>query len=308
MRISTALKLLILVISLQIWVSCSKSISQKPDQALARVGNEYLTAEQAAASIPKFLLKQDSVGMLKKYRDEWIQQQLLNQEAQRLGLADNKDVRRQLRKSRDEILRNALKKYVIESKRKKIEVTDEEARNFYQANKKQFSLDEEFVRFRHLATTTLAQARSAKQDLLSGIPWAEVAQKYGLDAESAIEESEQFWPISMALNEIDIMNRYLNVIGQNEISPIQRVNGVYHFVQLMESRAKGEMPELDWLIEKIKEWIRLNKQKQNFSSYVKNLYLKAQSNNEVETFNVITTETNQNSISEDTLESKSTNE
>lgn len=289
-------------------LSCTSPAPQNRDNTLARVGNEYLTLEEARSSVPEFLLRQDSIGTLKKYRDDWIQQQIILQEAQRLGLSKNEEVKRKLRKAREEVLRKALKDYVVGSNQDKLKVTDEEARNYYQANKEQFVLDEEFVQFRHLRARTLKEARAAKKDLLGGVPWPEVAREYAIDAESAIENSGQFWPLSMALSEISIMNRYLNIIGQNEISPIQRVNGVYHFVQLIESRAEGEIPDLDWLLNKIKDWMKLNKQRQNFSSYVKNLYLKAKSNNEVETFNVLPTTTNQNSTLEDTLESKSTDE
>jgi hypothetical protein len=304
---STFLLLLSLVALLGM-ASCSQPVPTENEDTLARVGNEYLTIDEAKSAIPDFIFQQDSIGALQKYRDNWMQKQVLLQEAQRLGLSQQEEVRKKLRKAREEVLREALKDYVLGSKQEGTDITDEEARAFYQTNKEKFALDEKFVQFRHLTTRTIKEARSAKQDLLDGVPWPEVAQEYAIDPEVAIEESEQFWPISMALNDLSIMNRYLNIIGQNEISPIQRINGVYHFVQLIDSRAKGEQPDLDWLIEKIKDWMRLNKQQRNFSSYVKNLYLKAKSNNEVESFNVLPNQTNQQSTFKDTLESTSTNE
>lgn len=288
--------------------SCNKPIPTDNDNTLARVGNEYLTIDEAKAAIPDFLFQEDSVEALNKYRDDWMQQQVLLQEARRLGLSQKEEVRKKLQRAREEVLREALKDFVIGSKQDEVTVTDEEARTFYQTNKDKFTLDEKFVRFRHLRAQTIKAARAAKQDLLDGVSWPDVAQEYAIDSEAAIEESEQFWPLSMALNDISIMNRYLNIIGQNEISPIQRVNGVYHFVQLIDNRAEGEQPDLEWLIAKIKNWMRLNKQRRNFSSYVKNLYLKAKSNNEVESFNVLPNQPNQNSTFEDTLESNSTNE
>jgi hypothetical protein len=151
-------------------------------------------------------------------------------------------------------------------------------------------------------------ARAARQDLLDGVPWPEVANQYGINPKLSITESEQYWPISVALKDIDIMNRYLNIIGQSEISPIQRVNGIYHFVQLMDTKSEGEQPDLDWLMSQIKDWMKINNHRRNFSSYVQNLYLKAKSNNEVKTFNVLPTNTNSNSTAQDTLKSTSTNE
>jgi len=287
--------------------ACKRSASTHPQNTLARVGKDYLTLDEAADAIPSFILKQDSVNAIKRYRDKWIQNHIILQEASRLGLSQQDNVRRKLQRAREEVLRQALKDYVIASK-EDTTISDAEARSYFQAHKEQFALDERFVRFRYVKTKTMKQAREARQALLDGVPWTEVAHKYALDPETAIHESKQYWPISMALSNIDIMHRYLTIIGQSEISPIQRVNGKYQFVQLVDSRAKGEQPDLDWLIEQIKKWMLLNKRRRNFSSYVKNLYLKAKSNNEVQTYNVLNTNSNPKNTEADTLESNSTDE
>lgn len=289
-------------------VSCNQSAKNSSEGALARVGTNYLTVEQATENIPDFVLAEDSVKALLQYREDWIREQLLLQEANRLQLAQKEEVQQKLQQAREEILRQSLKDYVIGTTQNEFEISDNEARSHYQANKEQFVLNEDYVKFRHLRTNTLSEARSARQDLLRGVPWPEVAKEYSIDSEVAINKSSQFWPLSMAAKEIDIMNSYLHRIGQNEISPIQRVNGVYHFVQLTEIRSEGEHPDLDWLIEEIKDWMITDNHQRNFSSYVKNLYLKAQSNNELETFNVLPTQTNQNPTVDDTLESNSTDE
>jgi hypothetical protein len=288
--------------------SCQQTTQQNTEDALARVGNEYLTIDQAIGDIPEAVLSEDSVEALTQYRDNWVRQQLLVQEAKRLGLDQKPEIQQKMERARQEILRQALKDYVLASNEKEMQITDEQARTYYQANKEQFVLEEDFVQFRHMRTKTIKEARNARQDLLDGVPWPEVARTYAINPSTVISESDQYWPISMAVQDIDIMNRYLTVIGQNEISPIQRVNGVYHFVQLMEIRSEGDHPNLEWLIERIKDWMTLNNRQRNFSSFVKNLYLKAESNNEVETFNVLPTKPNQNSTLDDTLENNSTNE
>ena len=300
--------LLIVVGAMVAFSSCQQTTQQNTEDALARVGNEYLTIDQAIGDIPEAVLSEDSVEALTQYRDNWVRQQLLVQEAKRLGLDQKPEIQQKMERARQEILRQALKDYVLASNEKEMQITDEQARTYYQANKEQFVLEEDFVQFRHMRTKTIKEARNARQDLLDGVPWPEVARTYAINPSTVISESDQYWPISMAVQDIDIMNRYLTVIGQNEISPIQRVNGVYHFVQLMEIRSEGDHPNLEWLIERIKDWMTLNNRQRNFSYFVKNLYLKAESNNEVETFNVLPTKPNQNSTLDDTLENNSTNE
>lgn len=288
--------------------SCQQSMPGGSENTLARVGNEYLTVQQARENIPDFVLAEDSVEALYQYREDWIRQQLMLQEANRLGLSQKAEVQQKLQQARNEVLKQALKDYIVGSQQENQEISDNDARSYYQANKEQFVLEEDYVKFRHMVTTSLTSARAARQDLLGGVPWPDVAREYSIHPAVAINESEQFWPLSMAVKDNDTMNRYLNVIGQNEISPIRRAaDGAYHFVQLTETRSEGEQPDLEWLIEQIKEWMAINNHQRNFSSYVKNLYLKARSNNEVETYNVLPMKSNQNTT-EDTLESNSTDE
>lgn len=298
----------VIVLSVFITAACTSPRTGDEVKRLARVGNEYLTLEQARTQIPDFMLQQDSIEALKTYRETWIENRLMLQEAERLQLRQNSEVRNKIQQAQQDVLMQALKDAVISDYEEELEVTDEEARNYYQAHKDQFVLNERFVQFRHLIAEDIESARAAKRELMQAVPWPEVARKYSLNAEAKITESEQFWPISMAASDINIMNRYLNIIGQSEISPIQRVNGNYHFVQLMESRAKGEHPDLDWLMEQIKDWLVLDKRRRHFSSYVKNLYLKAQSNNEVDTYNVLPTNNKLQTNSADTLQNNETNE
>lgn len=310
MRLFKIYKLCLLIIigtTLSV-VSCQQATQQNAKNALARVGSEYLTIDEAINDIPEAVFSEDSVEALSQYRDNWIRRQLLVQEATRLGLDEKKEIQQKMERARQEILRQALKDYVLGSNESDLQITDEEARTYYQANKEQFVLEEDFLKFRHMRSKTIKEARNARQDLLDGVPWHEVARTYAVNPSTVINESDQYWPISMAAKNIDIMNRYLTVIGQNEISPIQRVNGIYHFVQLIDTRSEGNHPNLEWLIGQIKDWMTLKNRKRNFSSFVKNLYLKAESNNEVESFNVLSTQPNQNATFDDTLENNSKNE
>ncbi|MDX1618436.1 MAG: hypothetical protein R3224_06595, partial [Balneolaceae bacterium] len=242
---------------------------------MARVGTSVLTVQEASARIPDYMIQQDSISSLAQYRDDWIRRQVILQEARRLQVNRNPEVRQRIERLEEEAVIQGLKDYVMAKFDADLTITDEEARNYYQANKDQLVLSERYIRYRHVVTENLEQARSAKRDLMRGIEWPEVASEYSVNPEVQIRESEKFWPISMALPENNVMHRYLQRIGITEISPIQRVDGHYHFVQLMETRAEGDHPDLEWLMSQIKEWLRLEKRRRHFNSYVKNLYLNA---------------------------------
>lgn len=294
-------------LSAYILISCTNADTYSDDDLLARVGNEYLTISEAVEQIPTFLVQQDSTQALHQYQQDWVQSQVLLQEANRLNLADKKEVREKLDKAREEVMKEALKDYIISSKHEEFSVSDNEARSYYQSNKEQFELNEDYVQFRHLKAASIEEAQEAKDQLLKGVPWSEVAQSYDVTPRQTLQESENYWPISIAAGENQAMNHYLNVIGHEEISPIRQVSDNYHFVQLIDTRSKGEHPDLEWLMEEIKEWVSITKRRGHFSSYLNNLYLKAKSNNEVEVFNVTNSDRHQNSPN-DTLETNFSND
>jgi len=263
---------------------------------LAQVGPDMLTIKQARQNIPDFIYQQDSVKALKDYRTDWIESRLISQEAERLGINNKTEVQQRIEVLKADVYRVALKNVVLKNDTTTTSVGTQEAKNYYERYKKQFLLQERYVRFRHLKTETLEQSRQAKSALLQGTDWREVVETYGIDKEETLSNSAKFWPISMAINDLEALNRYLEIIGINEISPIRRLNGQYHFVQLVEQYAEGEHPNLDWLLQKIQQWLTIEKRRKLFNNYIRSLYLKAESNNEIVLFNVLNDSLTNNSL------------
>lgn len=266
--------------------SCTRK-SRTNEPSLARVGSAVLTVSEARNAIPDHIFEKDSVLAYQNYRDEWIENQIILQDAYRLQIHRQKNIQDRLQKLREDYLTKAAQEYILSELQSEITVTDEEARSYYQENKDSFVLEERYVRYRHLIASSLSDAQNARQDLLRGIEWTTVAYEYSVNPEVAIRESQRFWPESMAGGDVNILNRYLQLIGITEITVIERVGDEYHFVQLLEERPKGDHPDLEWLIDQIKEWLLLEKRRRAFNTYVKNLYLQAQANNEIETFDVV---------------------
>lgn len=260
---------------------------------LAEVGNHALTLSDARNAIPEHILQADSVNAFLNYRDDWVRKQLIIQEAYRLNIPNREAVRKEMQRIQDEYLVQVVQDFIIGEFEMDLSVTDEEARDYYQQNKDKFILDERYVQYRHLIARNRADADNARNALLRGVSWEEVANQYSLYAELKIRESERYWPISVSGGDVDMLNRYLQVIGPSEISPIYRAGNEYHFVQLIGEKPKGEHPDLDWLIAQIKRWLELEKRKRAFNTYVKNLYLQGQANNEIKIYNDLSQELNQ---------------
>lgn len=296
MKIVSHLTLLILL-----FTACTSS-ERSEGRVLAEVNGIVLTTKDAKANIPESEFLPDSVSAYNAYKDSWIQKQLILQETERLKLLDSPDVYKKVERAKQEMLLISFQEAVLNTLENEIQVTDEEARNYYQINKDKFLLDERYIRFRHLIASNLTDAENAKRDLMRGLTWERVASEYSLQSDMVIKNASRFWPESSALKEFDTLNRYLRLIGVSEISIIENIDDEYHFVQLLEEKAVGEHPDLEWLLEQIKEWLILEKKRIAYNTYVKNLYLAAEANNEIRTYNVLPNNTNKETTS-DTLNS-----
>lgn len=278
--------LLYLLISVTFFWSCDQFTNNTDETVLARVGSEVLTLEAALASIPEDIIVEDTMSAIKHFQQTWVERKVLEKEAVRIGLNNNREFNERVERLKSQLLQSALLETIINQHRDDLDVTFEEAQNYYQAHKDRFILDESYVRFRHMTARSMVDADNAKRELMRGDLWEDVANRYSVNPELQIRHAERFVPISMAASDVPAMNRFLNVIGLSEISPIQQYGGQFHFVQLLEERPEGDHPDLDWLMEQITEWLYLERSQQIVNSYKRNLYLQADANNDIELNNI----------------------
>ena len=249
---------------------------------LAAVGGEQLTIEEALRSIPDIALQQDTLEAFQNYKQQWINEKIGEREARRLGLPSDEIFQTKMKRFEQQVLNEMLQQFILAENREELQVSRDEAQNYYQANRDKFILNERYVRFRHLTASTRTGIDNARRDLLRGVDWEEVLKTHSINPELQLRQSTQYLPISMAVSDIPMLNRYLNVIGISEISPVHYANGQYHFVQLRETRNAGDNPDFEWLIPQIQQWLQLEKSKRITNAFKRNLYLQAESNNEID--------------------------
>ncbi len=273
-----------LIAALFVWffTGCSELIDSDNSVVIASVGNEQLTIEGALDQIPAIALRQDTMQAISSFKSQWINSRISEKEARRLQLQNSNEFRERVQRMERQVLEEMLKEFVLGEHEDELQVTREEAQDYFQANREKFVLDERYVRFRHITTNTRTGIDNARRDLMRGVDWEDVAQTYSVNPELQVRESTQFWPYSMAVADIPLLNRYLGVIGLSEISPVHRSQGQYHFVQLREVRNEGDHPDFEWLIPQIQQWLKLEKSQRITNAFKRNLYLQAESNHEVE--------------------------
>ncbi len=265
---------------------CTPTDQADSSPILAEIGNKTLTVEEAMANIPKIAMEQDTIRALENYRSQWLNTQIMIREAERFQLDENPEIKKRLDRLKNQLLEDALKEHILAQSEDEVQVSREEAQNYFQANRDKFVLDERYVRFRHITTNTRTEADNAKRDLMRGNAWKTVVNNYSINPDLQLRESTQFWPVSMAVTDIPMLSRYLDIIGISEISPIHFYRGNYHFVQLREVRNEGDHPDFNWLIPQIQEWLKLEKSRRITNAYVRNLYLQVESNNEIDKISI----------------------
>lgn len=259
---------------------CERAEQPISGTVLAKVGKAYLFKEDISHLIPEDFTEEQKNDFIQQLRDKWVKKELLVQEAERLKLNKSEVIQKRIEASRKDVLSQAVREqWLANSDCTKVSLTEVQA--FYENNKSQFMLQERHIQFRHIRTADLESSKAAKNALMRGIPFEKVVEMYALDKATTLSESQIYYPIQLACANFPDLNKYLQIIGINEISQIRLLDGKYHFVQLTDDRPEGTLPDIDWISERIKEWLLLEKKRKIISSLEREIYLKAQLNNEI---------------------------
>ena len=118
-------------------------------------------------------MTEDSVQAIQAFIDQWVEKQVVVRQAERMRLQNSESVRLKMERLRKQVLEEALREQLLRQHLDEVEVTRDEAQNYYQAHKDQFVLNERYVRFRHITTRTRTEADNANRDLMRGDDWEE---------------------------------------------------------------------------------------------------------------------------------------
>lgn len=259
---------------------CSEPSGQEDaasDEAdlLAELGEQKLYMKDVLMRLPERQLVADSLGAILRYRDSWIRQQVLAQEARRQGLHQSSVFQTAVKEYEQELLAELITDSYLDRQPDE-EVSREEALRYYEQNRDQFVLSKQYVRFHHMIAPDRASAVQARQQLLRGAEWEDLAERYSVDPAYALRNSRLFHPEDEALLDFPEMRRLLDPIGLTEISPILPINGNYHFIRLLEYQNEGSVPELEWALDHIERAITIEKRREQLNAFEQNLIRQAQ--------------------------------
>lgn len=261
-------------------LSCEQERATPESAVIAEVGSHKLTIDEVLERIPPYAAYEDSLTSVERYRSQWVREQILADEAARLGLNQTSAFRDAMASYERQLLIQLLMDHAM-NQAGETEVTREQAMRYYEQHRDQFVLSERHVRFHHMVAATMDDATQARTDLLRGVEWNEIAENYSVDPSYALRTSTVFHPLSTALNDSPAMAQFIGLIGVSEVSPIRNINGQYHFVQLLENQDEGTVPELDWALEQIEHWISIEQKRTQLNAFQQNLIRQAEANRSI---------------------------
>lgn len=133
-----------------LFVSCEYFNKEKPQYAVARVGEKYLYRENIASIMPQDYTKEDSISIAQKYINTWaIKELMLAKAEQNITDKDKEDFERLVSDYRADLYINFYKESLINNAIDTV-VKNKEMEFFYEKNKEIFKLNEALVKLRYI--------------------------------------------------------------------------------------------------------------------------------------------------------------
>ncbi|MCH8486493.1 MAG: peptidyl-prolyl cis-trans isomerase [Candidatus Cyclonatronum sp.] len=262
---------------------CTATEPEIQGRVIAVAGGEQLFLEKALERIPPYALLDDSTAAVARYRDQWIFEQLLAEEARRMNIHRLPVFEEAVARFERQLMVELLAESYM-NRADDVYVSREQAFNFYEMHREQFVLNERHVRVHHLVAGSFSEASNARNELLRGVEWETVAQNYSLYPEPAIRTASLYQPISSVFENEPELAQFLRVIGVSEVSPIRQIGGQYHFIQLVENQDEGSVPDLDWTLDQVQQWLTTERRQNQITALRQNLLRQAQANGTITLF------------------------
>lgn len=251
------------------FLSCSE---EKPKAGyLARVNDTYLSAEE-------FENLSKSSSLKGKFREEiirqWIEKELLYQEAKSEGITDETEFKRIIENSRKELATSFLLKKIIDEASLNFETED--LKKFYENSKKLFTARQKTFLINKVEFEEEDQAIQFRTTAVES-DWYKSINAFSGDSvflssvvNSLFTESDFFSARSL---------RLVNGLAANEISIVfENENNHYEVLQLLQSYEAGDLMPFEAVRNLVEAEYLAVKKEEIIDAYLKDLY----SNNEIE--------------------------
>jgi len=263
-----------LLLIFSIWLlsisGCRSSNQVKEGKTLVRVDGEELTEEGLKAELS--LAYGDSIpsGAKAEYLNRWIDNQLLYEEAKKRDLEKLPEVQiRAKQAAKDVTVLSLLNDQIA----KNVQISEDEARKFYQQNKDFFKREQEEIRASHILFSSQAQADSASARLKKGEDFELLARELSLDSLTRNTGGDiGYFSLS---NTDPAVARVASDLQTGTVSSPFRTAMGYHILKITDRKPKGSIRDFEEVKTTLMSQLLQEKRNQAISSLLEELKKKA---------------------------------
>ncbi len=264
------------------FTGCQRQISS--DEFVARVGNAHLLQSDLDARLANLASGFDTTEARKQIIDQWIDHELLYQEAVRLRLSNRKDIQQHLEESARAVLIDGLiSDYHTQADH---QITPVDVATYYENNKEQLRFLEPFTHIRYLSHTSRDSLELVRQ-LLSQTAnpdsmFVSLIERFSHSVADVLRMNQNYLPEARLFPTQPELRNLLRNTHAGQPPRILRGDSLYYFLQVMDRNPAGTIPELSWVETFVREQLKIRFRKQNYTRSVQRLRAEADSQEDIE--------------------------
>ncbi len=249
---------------------CGCGKDESKTEYVAKVNDSYLTPEELAEIT-------DTMNTSRFYRNEivrnWINRELLYQEAMKEGLLDQKKYARILNNSKKELAASALISRFFDMTQ--INYDNQDLENYYDSSGDDFRLLHNAYLINEIDFFNEDNAVKFRNSAIEK-SWADALSDIEKDSSVIYEKTRKF-QYEYEINPSSLA-RILKELNPREFSVIiNKGDSSFYLVQLLGSYSEGTIPPFDIIKEEVEKRYRTKKREEALNQYIKELY----TNNEI---------------------------
>ena len=253
-----------------IWLGCSREKTSTP--YVARVGSIALTRNELNSA-------SDSLSLARRrsraFVNEWVVNELLYQEAQRRGMTDTDQLRKQLEATRKRLaIESLLDKEVYTSP--EAQVSDEEVGTSFKKNAGLFALREDVILLSYAEFNERDAANQFRALVLRGTSWDDAIAQVRRDTVAAHQlqsaaRKQYFTQETLYPEELWKLARTL---PKEEISYAVKTADGYYLVMVHGMKHLGEIPDFDYVKSEVRDRLLIERRRERYEQFVTDLRTK----------------------------------
>ena len=255
------LRLICILLALFILTQCKTSLD-KDERIVAQAFENQLSLDEIEPMLGPNMTRQDSFFFIKEYIDNWIQKQILINNATSEGYTDNEEINKKVKDYKQDLMLFEYTKKLL-AQNLDTNITAGETKEYYQKNPENFELKQNIIQFVFIKMPKTLELKNnywnkfqnANDEMLTKI--AIVALKNG---GNAFLEKEK-WVAFDDILKVVPLNTYNqeNFINNNRLFKIEETNYIW-YIHILDFRIKDNISPFEFVEESINQ-IVLNKRK-----------------------------------------------